>query len=236
MIVNYFHCSERQLCSFVGYLALALQALYNLYFYRLSKFEGPKYLITSDIPLSALQLRGTSHDALIKAHEYYGDVVRIGPSTLSLLIRQRGMISTAIGTAAQVYPETLSSHKTVLDKHTITMASIDNTVPIRRAINPAFSHNVLLEREPMIQSHIQRLMMQLTKTSDGNPCSEHCSVDLRKRVVFSVFDINSDFSFGEGMGCVASGSFHECVQFVIENFYAATLFIRVTSFSPSIDY
>lgn len=115
----------------------------------------------------------------------------------------------------------------LLDPKTITMASDDDAVPIRRAINPAFSHKALLEQEPMIQNHIQRLIMQLTKASQKN-----LSIDVRKWFTFSMFDINSDFAFGEDMGCVANGAFHKWVQFVIDYFYAATLLHQCHKFWP----
>ena len=99
-------------------------------------------------------------------------------------------------------------------------------------MNPAFSHKALLEQEPRIQSHIQRLMTQLTKTINDGRRSDHYSVDLRKWLMFSMFDINSDFAFGEDMGCVASGSFHEWVQFVIDFFYAVTLLHQCHKFPP----
>ena len=180
-----------------------------------------------------LQLRGTSHHTLKKAHEQYGDVVRIGPSSLSFINASAWNDIYGYLNGRAVLPKDPQFYnEMVLDKDTITMASDDDAVPIRKAMNPAFSHKALLEQEPMIQSHIQRLMMQLTKNSYDHRRNEHCSVDLRKWVVFSMFDINSDFAFGEDMGCVASGSFHEWVQFVIDYFYAATLFHQCYKFPP----
>ena len=199
----------------------------------MSAFKGPKYLIASDIPLAALQLHGTSHHALKKAHDQYGDVVRIGPTTLSFINPSawNDIYGYRKGRAAlpkdpQFYNEML------LDRKTITMASDDDAVPIRKAMNPAFSHKALLEQEAMIQSHLQRLMTHLTKASYDDHGSQNRSVDLREWLTFSMFDINSDFVFGEDMGCVASGSFHEWVQFVIDYFYAATLLHQLYKFIP----
>ena len=171
-----------------------------------------------------LQLRGTSHHALKRAHEQYGDVVRIGPSTLSFISASAWNDIYGYRRGRAVLPKDPQFYnEMLLDKNTITMASDEDAVPIRKAINPAFSHEALLEQGPMIKSHIQRLMMQLTKTSYDDRRNEHCTVDLHKWLVFSMFDINSDFVFGEDMGCVASGSFHEWVKFVTDYFYAATL-------------
>lgn len=78
-----------------------------------------------------------------------------------------------------------------------------------------------------MQAHIGRLMAQLaTYSIEGRP------VDLRQWFTFSMFDINSDFGFGEDMGCVKSGVFHEWVQFVVDYFYAATLLHQCHKFWP----
>ena len=115
----------------------------------------------------------------------------------------------------------------LLDRKTITMASDDDALPIRRAMNPAFSHKALLQQEPMLLGHIDHLATQLAKTS-----REKASVDLRKWFTFLMFDINSDFAFGEDLGCVVTGKYHEWVQFVIDYFYAATLIHQCHKFWP----
>ncbi|KFA54824.1 hypothetical protein S40293_00762 [Stachybotrys chartarum IBT 40293] len=56
-------------------------------------------------------------------------------------------------------------------------------------------HRSLLEQEAMTQEHVGRLM-------------EH---------------FENDFGFGEDMGCVKTGVYHDWVKFVIDYFFAATL-------------
>jgi cytochrome P450 len=107
------------------------------------------------------------------------------------------------------------------------MANDRDAVPVRRAMNTAFSHKALLEQEPMLQRHIHRLVLQIASNSDEND-----TVDLRKWFTFSVFDINSDFAFGEDMGCVAAGAYHEWAQFVVDYFYAATVLHQCHKFAP----
>ena len=210
-----------------------MKILYNIYLHPLAKFKGPKYLTASEITLAVLQLRGTSHYALKKAHQQYGDVVRIGPSALSFINASawNDIYGYREGHAAlpkdpQFYNEML------LDKDTITMASDKDAVPIRRAMNPAFSHKALMEQEPMIRIHIERLMAQLTKASYDEGRNVYRSIDIRNWLTFSMFDINSDFAFGEDMGCVASGSYHEWVQFVVDYFFAAVLLHQCHKFPP----
>lgn len=115
----------------------------------------------------------------------------------------------------------------LLDRKTITLSGDVDAVPIRRAINPAFSHKVLLEQELMMQDHLDRLTAQLAKTN-----SEQGSVDMHKWFTFFIFDINSDFAFGEDLGCVRRGQYHEWVKFVVDYFYAATLIHQCHKFWP----
>jgi cytochrome P450 len=161
-------------------------------------------------------------------HEKYGPVVRVAPRALSFINPSAwdDIYGFRNGRAAffkdpEFYNDMLSPDIT------ITRASDDDAVPIRRAMNSVFSHKSLLGQETIIVGHIQRLLAQLRKeTSNGD------AVDFRKWMIFSMFDINSDFGFGEDMACVTAGRFHEWVQFVVEFFYAATLIHQCYKFAP----
>ena len=115
----------------------------------------------------------------------------------------------------------------LLEKETITIVSDGAARPIRKAINPAFSRKALLEHEPMLRGHIGGLIAQLTKTSHRQG-----TVDVRTWFKFSFFDILSDFAFGEDLGCVRNGLYHEWVQFVVDYFYAATFLHQCHKFWP----
>ena len=178
--------------------------------------------------MAFLQLRGTSHYALEKAHKKYGNVVRISPNTLSFIDPSAWNDIYGHQKGRTVLPkDPLFYNEMLLDRKTITLASDVDALPIRRAINPAFSHKALLEQEPMLQGHIDRLIAQLARTSH-----EKGSVDMRKWFTFSAFDINSDFVFGEDLGCVRRGIYHEWAQFVVDFFYAATVIHQCHKFWP----
>lgn len=184
--------------------------------------------MASDVTLAFLQLRGTSHHALKKAHDKYGDVVRISPNTLSFIDPSAWTDIYGDRKGRVNLPrDPLFYNKMLLDSKTITLASDVDAVPIRKAMNPAFSHKALLEQESMLQSHTTRLMAQIGMTSrqDG-------SVDMRKWFTCYMFDINSDFAFGEDLGCVRRGEYHEWVQYVTDYFYAATILHQCHKFWP----
>jgi cytochrome P450 len=204
------------------------KALYNVFFHRLSAFKGPRLYAASDIPLAILQLRGVTQYTLREAHERYDDVVRIGPTTLSFIAPSAWNDIYGYRNGIAVLPkDTQFYNEMLLARETISMASDRDAVPIRRAMNTAFSHKALLEQEPMLQTHVQRLISRMSQSRDDNG-----AVDLRKWFTYSIFDINSDFAFGEDMGCVASGALHDWAQFVVDFFYAATLLHQCHKFKP----
>jgi cytochrome P450 len=204
------------------------KALYNVYFHRLSAFKGPKLYAASDIPLVILQLRGVTQYTLREAHERYGDVVRIGPTTLSFIAPSAWNDIYGYRNGIAVLPKDPQFYnEMMLPKETITLASDRDAVPIRRAMNTAFSQKALLEQEPMLQTHVQRLISRMSQSRDENG-----AIDVRKWFTFSIFDINSDFAFGEDMGCVARGALHDWAQFVVDFFFAATLLHQCHKFTP----
>ncbi|KUI72798.1 Isotrichodermin C-15 hydroxylase [Cytospora mali] len=212
-------------------LLITARLIYNVYFHPLARYPGPLYLISFDVPLAILSLLGISQYPLKAAHDKYGDVVRIAPGTLSYIKPEAWTeiygYKKGGGGIANFPKDPAFYNEMMLGKETITLASDKDAIPIRRSLNAAFAHRSLLEQEPMLQEHVSRLMEQFEKQSiGGNP------VDVRKWFTFSMFDINSDFAFGEDMGCVTTGVYHDWVKFVIDYFYAATLLHQCHKFWP----
>lgn len=185
-------------------------------------YPGPLYLVASDIPLAVLSLLGTSQYPLKAAHDKYGEIVRISPRSLSYVKPQAwnkiyGYKENGRG-RAKFLKDPRFYNEMMLGKETITLPSDEDAIPIRHALNSAFSHRALAEQEAMMQEHIGRLMAQYEKYgSDGRP------VDARKWFTFLMFDINSDFGFGEDMECVRRGIYYDWVKSIIDYSFAATL-------------
>ena len=178
-----------------------------------------------------MQLRGTSYHALDAAHRKFGSVVRIAPNTLSFIKpeawqdiygNRKGRPSLAVlPKDPHFYSEML------LEKETITISSDEDAAPIRRSMNAAFSPSALQEIEPMLRDHTRRLMAQLAATARARG-----PIDVQAWFTFSMFDVTSDFAFGDDLGCVRRGAYHEWVEFVLEFFYAATLLHQCHKFWP----
>ncbi|KAI0001226.1 cytochrome P450 [Xylariaceae sp. FL0662B] len=209
----------------------AIKIVYNIYLHPLASYPGPLYLVASDLPLAVYSLLGTSQYPLKAAHDRYGEIVRIAPGTLSYIKPQAWTdiygYKKGGGGIAKFPKDPRFYNEMMLGKETITLASDKDAIPIRRSLNSAFSHRSLFEQEPMMQEHISHLMAQFAKHSvNGRP------IDAREWFTFSMFDINSDFGFGEDMGCVKGGVYHDWVKFVIDYFYAATFLHQCHKFWP----
>ncbi|KAI1800361.1 cytochrome P450 [Daldinia bambusicola] len=205
----------------ISFTLIIAKLVYNIFFHPLASYPGPVYLVFSDIPLAVVSLLGTSQDYIKAAHAKFGTTVRVAPGTLSYVEPQAWNDIYGNKKMGEFFNEM------VLGKDSITLLSDVNAVPIRRSVNSAFSHRALLEQEPMMQEHANRLMAQFEKHSANGQL-----IDVRKWLVFSMFDINSDFSFGEDMGCVKKGVYHDWVKFVLDYFYAATLLHQCHKFWP----
>lgn len=194
----------------------------------MSSYKGPTYLAASELPLAFLQLWGTSQYTLKKAHDKYGSVVRIAPNTLSFIEPSawNDIYGSRNGRAA-LPKDPLYYNEMLLDREAVVMSSHDAARPIRKAMNPAFSHKALLELEPMLRDHIGCLIAQLVKTSQRQG-----SVDMSTWSKLSMFDIFSDFVFGEDLGCVRDGIYHEWAQVLVDFTYAATLLHQCHKFWP----
>ena len=125
----------------------------------------------------------SSYHAILNAYHEYGNVVQISPNTV--LFTDPSAWPDIYRCRAVLPEDPAFFNKMLLDRKTGTMGSDDEAVPIRRAMNPGFLHKALLAQEPMSQGHVDRL-----------------SVDIHKYLTFSMFDMDSDFAFGENLGFV----------------------------------
>ena len=175
-----------------------------------------------------MQLRGTSQYTLKKAHDRYGSVVRIAPNTLSFIEPSawNDIYGSRNGGAA-LPKDPIFCNEMLMDKESVFTSSHDAARPIRKAMSPAFSHKALLELEPMLRSHTDCLIAQLIKTSQREG-----SVDMSTWSRLSMFDISSDFVFGDALGCVRDGIYHEWAQVIVDFSYGATLLHQCHKFWP----
>ncbi|KAJ5242924.1 uncharacterized protein N7469_001251 [Penicillium citrinum] len=209
-------------------LAIATKIFYNVYLHPLAKFPGPTLYAASPFPVAFAQLNGTYHLFTHKAHEQYGNVVRISPNELSFISPAAWNDIYARHNGSPPLPRDKTFFNDMLvDKQTLTMADTENHARLRKAMNPAFSPRALALQEPILQKNVDLFLHQLQKHA-----TQGQQLDLRLWYNYITFDLIGDLAFGESFGCLEASSYHEWVQFVVDYFYIATLLQVVHRFRP----
>ena len=159
-------------------LYLLGKAIYNIWFHPLSKFPGPKLFTASRMTYARHMYNGTLNKEVVKAHEKYGEVVRIAPDELSF---------TSAETAWQdIYGfHTVKSGKGIYLKDLNFYMTPQNGVPSivgaptpayhsrhRRLLSHAFSDKALREQEPMLHSYINLMIQRMHEASSSDSKSE----------------------------------------------------------------
>ena len=170
---------------------------------------------------------GTLSHWLKHLHDYYrSDVVRISPDELSF-----------IGASAweDIYGNRPSHEHFQKDLRLVSGAESIVTVPdadhsrMRRLLSHAFSDKALREQEPLIQSHINNLVIGLKKQIDG-PAKGR--VNLSDWFNWATFDVIGDLSFGESFDCLRETRYQPWVAMILNNLKYVVLNSVTLRFPP----
>ncbi|KAL7943651.1 cytochrome P450 [Trichoderma barbatum] len=194
----------------VGYFAWL--CIYNLYFHPLSKFPGPKLAAVSRLPYSHLLINGEGHRTVLDLHNKYGPVVRIAPNFLSF--SQPGAMDDIRGHRKAGQPEHRKDPiRQQLHVNSIIGADRANHTRFRRSMANGFSHQAMLDQEPIIREYVDQLMESLEK----NGANGTQQIDMVRWFNYATFDIIGDLSFGESFGCLQSSTYDPWVQLIFSS-------------------
>jgi cytochrome P450 len=144
---------------------------------------------------------------MVKLHEKYGPVVRVGPNQLSFTGSQawkdiygyRG----ANGETFQKDPIILGQDLKKAEEG-ITRADDASHSRQRRVFSHAFSNKALKEQEPIIRGYVDTLIQRL----DGHVVTnQHEPLDIVRLYNLLTFDIIADLAFGESLGMLENGEY-----------------------------
>ena len=190
-------------------------AIYNIYIHPLNKFPGPKLAAISELYYIYWTINGRLHLKLKHLHDQYGDVVRIGPSSLAYKTAQAWK---------DIYGHRKHGQSSFIkdDRFYITdtpgsniqeaFSDADHTRQ-RRLLSPAFSDRALREQEPIIQSYVDFLVERLRK----EVTSYRETVNMTPWYDYTTFDILGDLSFGEPFDCLRDSRYHPTIQRLFES-------------------
>ena len=175
---------------------------YRGVFHPLNNFPGPWGARISDFWLS---LRLAKHDAfrqILKLHEQYGDFVRIGSNTLSIVHPEAVETFYGLGskcTKAAWYDLTypIVSLQTTRDR-----AAHDKR---RRTWSTAFSDKALRGYEERLKEHQAELITHIDSQGQN-------AVNMSKTFNLFSFDVMGDLAFSNSFGMLASSEEHWAIK------------------------
>lgn len=183
----------------------------------------------SFIPYSRILTGGDGHLKVLDLHLKYGPIVRVAPNFL--LINHPYAVNDIRGHRKFGQPEHGKDPiRQVPNIHNIIGANREDHTRYRRSLAHGFSHQAMLEQEPIISGYVDQLMDRLKRDCDNGTQP----IDMVRWFNFTTFDIIGDLSFGESFDCLQNSDYHPWVEIIFQSVknlvYMAT--IRYFQLSP----
>jgi cytochrome P450 len=180
---------------------------YQLFFSPLRKFPGPKLWAISYIPYARSYTSGHGHKDILKLHQKYGPIVRVGPKHLSVDHPNGMQDLRGHRKSGEHEKEELNS---LTNRHNILGAKREDHQRFRRLLAHGFSAQSMLAQQPIIKSYVDQLFIRLHEACNGGKKP----VDVVKWFNFTTFDIIGDLAFGEPFGCLENATYHSWVELI----------------------
>ncbi|PWY88534.1 benzoate 4-monooxygenase cytochrome P450 [Aspergillus heteromorphus CBS 117.55] len=205
------------LCALIVVLTLVVSlavGAYRLAFHPLRRYPGPWIAALSDLPYLYWTWAGTLQFKIKDFHDRYGEVIRIGPN--SLTYRSPQVWREIYGTQRR-FPKDPSFYVPTPSGPTIVGANDADHSRIRRLLVNSFADKALREQEALIHAHVDLLM----ETLRAEVSASRQTVDMAQWFEFVTFDITGDLAFGESFDCVKSKQYHPWVSIVYPSMKSA---------------
>ncbi|KAL6856809.1 cytochrome P450 [Trichoderma novae-zelandiae] len=183
-------------------------AIYNLSFHPLSTYPGPWLWAVSDIPYSLVSVSGNAHRRMLQVHMKYGPVVRVGPNTVfySHPDATKEIRGHRKGTKVEHLKD---PHLHSGNQSNVIGANHENHIRYRRSLAYGFSHQAMLDQEPIINKYIDTLLAELKIQS-----TKQEKTDIVRWYNYTTFDIIGDLAFGEPFYCLKKSDYHPWVALI----------------------
>ncbi|KAH7012964.1 pisatin demethylase [Ilyonectria destructans] len=198
--------------SFTGILWLSVLlpvclVLYRRYWTRLSRFPGPFWASVTDIWRLFMVHRGRPQEEQRELHQRYGDIVRLGPRTLSFANPQAiGDIYS--GKQRLRKSEFYSVQRGIRGGHSIStiFSTTDENAhaKLRRGASNAYALTTLLQFEPLVDSTTRVFLAQIRGRWADQPGARGLC-DLSTWLQYYAFDVIGELTFSKQMGFLEQG-------------------------------
>lgn len=174
------------------------------------KFPGPKLWAISYIPFVRLYTSGNGHREILKLHQKYGPIVRVGPTHVSIN-HPDGMQDVRGHRKTGENPKDAIS--SIPNRNNIIGANREDHQRFRRLLAHGFSAQSMLAQQPVISRYVDQLFRQLHEASEGGTKP----VDIERWFNFTTFDVIGDLAFGEPFGCLQNSTYHPWVDIIFKS-------------------
>ena len=201
--------------------------IYNLYFHPLRRYPGPVLARCSRLWYTFYFVRGKFHLATQRAHEKYGDVVRVAPDELSYIATSAWKDIYGHRAGKPEMSKDPVFYANILSTGSLVTAPRERHGFIRRQLAHSFSASALREQESLVESYADLLIFKLSEACEKgskpvnivawyNVCDSVAEVNMMlMSVQYYTFDVISDLAFGESFGCLKSNNYHPWVSTIV---------------------
>ncbi|PGH05230.1 hypothetical protein AJ79_06841 [Helicocarpus griseus UAMH5409] len=190
--------------NFYSYFALSILLLYfgkNYYNHGLDRFPGPFLARLTDL-WRLIDVYGRRPDIThIKLHKQHGDVVRLGPNTLSFANPKalRAIYGLNKGyTKSAFYPVQMATSKGELLPSLFSSRDEGFHANLRRSVNNAFSMTALVQYEPMVDATTELFLDQ----TDRLFASQDKTCNFSRWLQFYAFDVIGSITYSKRHGFI----------------------------------
>lgn len=184
--------------SFIVYQFLTW--LYRITLHPLAKYPGPKIWGATALAQTWYALHGDFAFKVAELHAEYGPVVRIGPRAVSFInekawedIHGRYDGRKQLQKAKEFVPTSPPNGAQGL----VFVRDDAAHARIRRNFSHGFSDKALRQQGPLIAGYFEALLDKMTSSGRANE-----PLNVIKWFQLTTFDIVSDLTYGESMGCM----------------------------------
>ncbi|XWW99660.1 hypothetical protein V2A60_007671 [Cordyceps javanica] len=198
-------------CTTLGLAAMAglwtSMLVYRAYFHALCRYPGPFAARLSNLHLSYLSRRLRLYEELQQLHDQYGDIVRLGPSTL--FIRKPEAVQAVYGPKSKCYKGPwYEQSKPLTSLHT----NRDEVAygRQRRSWERGLNSAALRDYEPIVTKATQNLLDKI-KASNGQ------AFDGSKWFSFFSFEIMGWMAFDQSWDVLTTGKPTYCMELITQS-------------------
>ncbi|KAL7935795.1 cytochrome P450 [Trichoderma chlorosporum] len=187
---------------------VAYTAVYNIFFHPLRKFPGPKLWAANYGFYAYLEVSGEGHRRMLAIHKKYGPVVRVAPDRLAFC--HPDAIHDLSGHRKPSLPEnSKETLRYIAAKGSVLSSGKDDHTRMRKSMASGFSHQAMLDQQPLITVYIDKLFERFREFSTTGE-----AFDAIVWYNYTTFDIVGDLAFGEPFQCLDQSTYHPWVDLV----------------------